>query len=100
MILTGRVIDADEAERIGLVARVVPQERLLDEAMETAAATSTMPAPVTMMAKEVVNAAYSITLDAGIRFERRRFHSICSSTDQKEGMRAFMEKRRPTFGHG
>jgi len=97
LILTGRTIDAAEAERAGLVARVVPVEELLDDALATAATIAGMSLPIAMLAKEAVNAAFEMTLDAGIRFERRVFHSVFATDDQKEGMRAFIEKRPPTF---
>jgi enoyl-CoA hydratase len=97
LILTGRTIDANEAERAGLVARVVPAVGLLDDAMATATTIATMSLPVAMLAKEAVNAAFETTLDAGIRFERRVFHSVFATDDQKEGMLAFIEKRSPTF---
>ena len=97
LILTGRTIDAGEAERSGLVARVVAADDLLDDALATATTIAGMSLPVAMLAKEVVNAAFETTLDAGLRFERRVFHSIFAIDDQKEGMRAFIEKRAPTF---
>jgi enoyl-CoA hydratase len=97
MILTGRTIDAVEAERAGLVARVVPAADLLAEAMSTATAIASMSLPVAMMAKEVVNAAFETQLAAGIHFERRVFHSTFATNDQKEGMLAFIEKRDPHF---
>jgi len=97
LILTGRTIDAGEAERAGLVARVVAADDLLDDALATATTIAGMSLPVAMLAKEVVNAAFETTLDAGLRFERRVFHSIFAIDDQKEGMRAFIEKRAPTF---
>ncbi|KRE64466.1 enoyl-CoA hydratase [Arthrobacter sp. Soil761] len=100
MILTGRTIDAAEAERIGLVARLVPHDRLLEDALETAKAISEKSAPIVMLAKEAVNAAFQMPLDSGILFERRIFHSVFASSDQKEGMRAFVEKRQPNFTHG
>ncbi|OAD97656.1 enoyl-CoA hydratase [Arthrobacter sp. OY3WO11] len=100
MILTGRTIDAAEAERIGLVARLVPHDRLLEDALETAKAISEKSAPIVMLAKEVVNAAFQMPLDSGVLFERRIFHSVFASSDQKEGMRAFIEKRQPNFTHG
>lgn len=100
MILTGRTIDATEAERIGLVARLVPHDRLLDDALETATAISEKSAPIVMLAKEAVNAAFHMPLDSGLLFERRIFHSVFASSDQKEGMRAFVEKRQPNFTHG
>jgi enoyl-CoA hydratase len=97
MILTGRTIDAVEAERAGLVARIVPAADLLDEAMTTATTVAGMSLPIAMMAKEVVNAAYETQLAAGIHFERRVFHSAFATVDQKEGMLAFVEKRAPNF---
>ena len=97
LILTGRTIDAGEAERAGLVARVVAADDLLDDALATATTIAGMSLPVAMLAKEAVNAAFETTLDAGLRFERRVFHSIFAIDDQKEGMRAFIEKRAPTF---
>jgi enoyl-CoA hydratase len=97
MILTGRTIDAVEAERAGLVARIVPAADLLDEAMATATTIAGMSLPIAMMAKEVVNAAYETQLAAGIHFERRVFHSAFATDDQKEGMLAFVEKRSPNF---
>ena len=99
LVLTGRTIDAVEAERAGLVARVVPAETLLDDALATATTIAGMSLPVAMLAKEAVNAAFDTTLDAGLRFERRVFHSLFATDDQKEGMRAFIEKRSPTFTH-
>lgn len=93
MCLTGRMIDAAEAERAGLVARVVPAADLLDDAMKTAATIAAM-APLAAVAnKEMVNAAFETTLDAGVRFERRLFHALFGTEDQKEGMTAFVEKR-------
>jgi enoyl-CoA hydratase len=97
MVLTGRTIDAVEAERAGLVSRIVPAADLLDDAMETAATIAGMSLPIAMMAKEVVNAAFESQLAAGIRFERRVFHSTFATHDQKEGMLAFIEKRAPEF---
>ena len=97
MILTGRTIDAVEAERAGLVSRVVPAADLLDDAMETATTIASMSLPIAMMAKEVVNAAFETQLAAGIHFERRVFHSTFATHDQKEGMLAFIEKRAPDF---
>jgi enoyl-CoA hydratase len=97
LILTGRMMDAIEAERAGLVARIVPADGLLDEALVTATTIAAMSLPIAMLAKEVVNAAFETTLDAGMRFERRVFHSVFATDDQKEGMRAFIEKRSPTF---
>ncbi|HEU0206712.1 MAG TPA: enoyl-CoA hydratase [Pseudolysinimonas sp.] len=97
LILTGRTIDAAEALRAGLVARVVPADRLLDEALEAAATIAGMSLPVAMLAKESVNAAFETTLSSGLRFERRIFDSLFATDDQKEGMRAFTEKRAPRF---
>lgn len=99
MILTGRSMNAAEAERAGLVARVVPVDELLDDALATAATIAGMSLPIVMMAKEVVNAAFESTLTAGVRFERRLFHSAFATDDQKEGMAAFIEKRAPNFIH-
>ncbi|MBG6107206.1 enoyl-CoA hydratase [Frigoribacterium sp. CG_9.8] len=97
LILTGRMMDAIEAERAGLVARIVPADGLLDDALSTATTIAAMSLPIAMLAKEVVNAAFETTLDAGMRFERRVFHSVFATDDQKEGMCAFIEKRSPTF---
>ena len=97
MCLTGRMMDAAEAERSGLVARVVPAAELLDEAMKTAENIAGLSLPIVMMAKESVNRAYETTLAEGIRFERRLFHAMFATADQKEGMAAFVEKRAPQF---
>ena len=97
MCLTGRRIDAVEAERIGLVARIVPTERLLDEALATARTIAAMPRAAAMLAKECVNRAQETSLADGVRFERRVFHSLFATADQKEGMAAFVEKRKPQF---
>jgi enoyl-CoA hydratase len=97
LILTGRTMDAEEAERAGLVSRVVPAGTVLDEALATATTIGSMSLPIAMMAKEVVNAAYETMLENGIRFERRVFHAAFATEDQKEGMRAFVEKRDPQF---
>ncbi|MNQ90008.1 putative enoyl-CoA hydratase echA8 [compost metagenome] len=97
MVLTGRMMDAQEAERCGLVSRLVAPEQLIDEALKAAEKISQMSAPITMMAKEAVNRAFEIPLSEGIRFERRLFHSTFATEDQKEGMAAFSEKRKPTF---
>ncbi|WP_347305747.1 enoyl-CoA hydratase [Corynebacterium sp. SA-MJD20WY100] len=99
MCLTGRMMDAEEAERSGLVSRVVPAEELLDEALKTAATIASKSLIATTMIKEQVNAAYETTLAQGLLFERRTFHSIFSSNDQKEGMAAFAEKRDANFTH-
>jgi enoyl-CoA hydratase len=93
MCLTGRMMDAQEAERVGLAARVVPAERLLDEAMEVAENIASLSRPAVMMVKESINRAYETTLAEGVRFERRLFHSTFAMEDQKEGMAAFLEKR-------
>ncbi|MBB3540529.1 MULTISPECIES: enoyl-CoA hydratase [unclassified Rhizobium] len=97
LILTGRMMDAAEAERAGLVSRVVAPDRLLDEALEAAAKIASLSRPSVLMAKEAVNRALETTLDEGLRFERRLFHSLFSTEDQKEGMTAFIEKRKPAF---
>jgi enoyl-CoA hydratase len=97
MCLTGRMMDAQEAEQAGLVARIVPAAELLDKALELAATIASMSTPMTMMAKEAVNRAYEMTLAEGLRFERRLFHSAFASADQSEGMGAFVEKRKPEF---
>ncbi len=97
MCLTGRTMDAEEAERAGLVSRVVPLADLLDDALETADTIARMSRPVAMMVKESVNRAYETTLAEGVRFERRFFHSTFATEDQKEGMNAFVEKRQPNF---
>jgi enoyl-CoA hydratase len=99
MILTGRMMDAEEAERAGLVSRIVPAEQLIDEALKTAARIADMSLPAVMMAKEAVNRAYETTLSEGVRFERRLFHAAFATEDQKEGMAAFIEKRQPHFRH-
>ncbi len=97
MCLTGRMMDAAEAERCGLVSRVVPAAELIDEALKTAAKIAALSRPVTMMAKESVNRAFETTLAEGLKFERRIFHSTFALEDQKEGMAAFSEKRPPKF---
>jgi enoyl-CoA hydratase len=99
MCLTGRMMDAAEAERSGLVARVVPVAQLKDEAVKLAERIAGMSAPIAMMVKESVNRAYETTLAEGIRFERRLFHAAFATEDQKEGMAAFAEKRPPAFKH-
>jgi len=97
LVLTARMMDAAEAERAGLVSRVVAPERLLDEALEAATVIAGMSLPSVIMAKECVNRAYESTLQEGILFERRVFHSCFATEDQKEGMVAFVEKRKPDF---
>src|SRR5690606_26409601 len=99
MILTGRMMDAQEAERAGLVSRIVPAADLVDEAIKTAKIIADLSRPAVMMAKEAVNRAYETTLAEGVRFERRLFHSAFATEDQKEGMAAFTEKRQPRFKH-
>jgi enoyl-CoA hydratase len=97
LILTGRMMDATEAERAGLVARIVPAQTLVDEALKVAATIASMSLPSVMAAKEAVNCALETSLAEGIRFERRVFHSLFATQDQKEGMHAFVEKRPPKF---
>jgi len=97
LCLTGRMMDAAEAERSGLVARVVPLASLMDEAMKTAEAIASMSLPSVMLTKEAVNRAFETTLTEGVRFERRLFHSLFATKDQKEGMAAFIEKRPAKF---
>ena len=97
LCLTGRMMDAAEAERCGLVARVVPAADLVTEAVKTAAKIASFSLPVVMMTKETVNRAFETTLSEGLRFERRVFHSMFALEDQKEGMAAFSEKRAPAF---
>ena len=95
LILTGRMMDAAEAERSGLVARVVPAANLMDEAMKVAETIAGMSLPSVLAAKEAVNRAFETPLAEGVLFERRVFHSLFATEDQKEGMRAFVEKRKP-----
>ena len=97
LILTGRMMDAAEAERCGLVARVVPLADLMNEAMKTADAIAAMPLSAAMIAKEAVNRAFEVSLAEGVAFERRVFHSLFATEDQKEGMAAFVEKRPARF---
>ncbi|HVT53259.1 MAG TPA: enoyl-CoA hydratase [Dongiaceae bacterium] len=97
LVLTGRMMDAAEAERAGLVARVVPAEKLMEEALAAAEKIAAMSLPTAMLAKEAVNRAFETTLAEGIRFERRMFHACFATEDQKEGMAAFVEKRKPAF---
>lgn len=97
MCLTGRMMDADEAERSGLVSRIVPAAELIDEAVKAAAKVASMSRPIAMMTKESVNRSYETTLAEGILFERRTFHSVFATEDQKEGMSAFIDKRKPAF---
>jgi enoyl-CoA hydratase len=97
LILTGRMMDATEAERSGLVARVVPAANLLEEAMKAAETIASMSLPSVLLAKESVNRAFEVSLAEGVRFERRVFHSLFATQDQKEGMAAFIAKRSPKF---
>ena len=97
LCLTARMMDAQEAERAGLVSRVVPLEKLMDEALAVAEKIASCSLPVVMMIKESINRAYESTLAEGVLFERRLFHSQFALADQKEGMAAFLEKRKPTF---
>ena len=97
MCLTGRMMDAEEAERIGLVSRIVPAAKLIDEAVGTAQRIAEMSGHVTMAIKESINRAYEVPLTEGVRFERRLFQAGFGSADQKEGMNAFIEKRQPKF---
>ncbi|MFB7255510.1 enoyl-CoA hydratase [Streptomyces nojiriensis] len=100
LCLTGRTMDAVEAERAGLVSRIVPAGELLSEALAVAGTVAGMSKPVSMMAKEAVNRAFETTLAEGVRFERRLFHAVFATADQKEGMSAFVDKRPPRFSHG
>jgi enoyl-CoA hydratase len=97
MCLTGRMMDAQEAERAGLVSRVVPAGELIEEALRAAEKIANFSLPAVMMAKEAVNRSYETTLAEGLRFERRVFHSMFALEDQKEGMTAFVEKRAANF---
>ncbi|KAA3651772.1 MAG: enoyl-CoA hydratase [Proteobacteria bacterium] len=99
MCLTARMMDAEEAERAGLVSRIVPADKLLDEALAAAETIAGFSLPVVMMIKESVNRAYESGLSEGLLFERRVFHSAFALDDQKEGMAAFVEKRAPDFKH-
>lgn len=97
LVLTGRNLGAEEAERAGLVSRLVPAADLLEEATKVAATIAGMSTPIAMMAKETVARAFETTLAEGVRFERRVFHAMFATEDQKEGMAAFVEKRAPAF---
>jgi len=99
LILTGRMMDAHEAERSGVVARIVPLQNLVDEALKTAATIAAMSLPAVLAAKEAVNRAFEISLAEGVRFERRVFHALFATADQKEGMAAFIAKRPAEFEH-
>ena len=97
MNLTGRIMDAEEAERSGLVSRIISVDDLLDEAIKVATQIANLSRPITMMVKDAVNRAYETTLSEGVHFERRLFHSVFATKDKKEGMQAFIEKRTPKF---
>ncbi|MEQ8391045.1 MAG: enoyl-CoA hydratase [Thalassospira sp.] len=99
MCLTGRMMDAEEAERAGLVARIVPADSLMEEAMKLAEKIASFSGPVSMKVKESVNKAYETTLTEGLMFERREFHSTFALEDRAEGMKAFAEKRKADFKH-
>lgn len=99
LALTARMMGADEAERAGLVSRVVPADKLMEEALDAATVIASMSLPSVMMAKECVNRAFEGSLNEGLLFERRVFHSLFATEDQKEGMAAFVEKRKPDFKH-
>ncbi len=99
MVLTGRMMDAAEAERSGLVSRIIPVDDLVEEAMKTARKIADLSLPSVMIAKESINKAYETTLKEGVMFERRVFHSLFATEDQKEGMAAFAEKRTAKFKH-
>jgi enoyl-CoA hydratase len=100
LCLTGRTMDVQEAERAGLVSRVVPADELLAEALKVAVTIAAMSFPTAVMAKEAVNAAFETTLAEGVRYERRMFHATFATADQKEGMAAFLAKRTPKYEHG
>ena len=100
MCLTGRMMDAAEAERAGLVSRVIPAADLLAETLKVAETIASMSLPIAVMTKDSVNRAQEIGLTEGVRFERRLFYSMFATKDQKEGMAAFVEKRKPNFTHG
>jgi enoyl-CoA hydratase len=97
LCLTGRMMDAQEAERCGLVSRIVPSENLLEEALRTARLIASMSLPIAMQIKDCINSAYETTMTEGVKFERRNFHAAFATEDQKEGMAAFIEKRRAQF---
>jgi len=97
MVLSGRMMDAAEAERGGLVSRIVPNDKLLEEAMKLADKIASLSRASVLAGKEAVNRAFETTLAEGVRFERRLFHAMFATEDQKEGMAAFVEKRKPAF---
>ena len=98
MCLTGRVMGAEEAERAGLVSRIVTDKELIEEAIATAKQIASMSRPATMMVKDIINRAYETTLSEGVRYERRMFQASFGTPDQREGMAAFIEKREPDYG--
>jgi len=98
MCLTGRMMGAEEAERVGLVSRIVPADDLVEEAVKVAQGIAEMSRPAAMFVKEAVNRAYETTLAEGVRYERRLFQASLGTPDQREGMAAFVEKRKPDFG--
>jgi enoyl-CoA hydratase len=97
MCLTGRMMDAHEAERSGLVARIIPADQLMDETLKAAQNIANYSLPVVMMIKESINRSFESSLNEGLLFERRVFHAAFALEDQKEGMAAFVEKRKPAF---
>lgn len=99
MMLTGRMMDAEEAERAGLISRIIPTEDLMEQVMEVASAIAGLSRPAVALAKETTNRALETTLTEGILFERRVFHGLFATEDQKEGMTAFTEKREPQWKH-
>ncbi|TAH52789.1 MAG: enoyl-CoA hydratase [Betaproteobacteria bacterium] len=99
LCLTGRMMDAVEAERAGLVSRVVPADKLVEEALATAETIASYSLPIVMMVKESINRSFESSLNEGLLFERRVFHASFATNDQKEGMAAFVEKRKPDFRH-
>lgn len=99
MCLTGRMMDAEEADRAGLVSRVIPVDQLVDEALKTAETIANMSLPAVMSIRDAIRRSQELTLSEGVRFERRVFHALFATNDQKEGMAAFIEKRKPHFAH-
>jgi enoyl-CoA hydratase len=97
LVLTGRMMDAAEAERAGLVSRIVPAANLMDEAVDAATRIASLSRASVLMAKESVNRSFEVPLSEGLRYERRSFQSLFATADQKEGMAAFVEKRKPAF---
>lgn len=99
LVLTARMMDVHEAERAGLVSRIVPVEKLMEEALDAATVIASMSLPSVIMAKECVNRSFEASLDESLLFERRNFHALFATEDQKEGMNAFVEKRKADFKH-